>query len=75
MSPLQSRVAAHARAEIQTASIPVLQTEVIQRAAYQALHFTGLSPSAPDGDAKAAREVGATLEELLAVLAEQQQAA
>ncbi|BAQ50449.1 ParA family protein [Methylobacterium aquaticum] len=33
MSPLQSRVAAHARAEIQTASIPVLQTEVIQRAA------------------------------------------
>ncbi len=46
MSPLQSRVAAHARAEIQTASIPVLQTEVIQRAAYQALHFTGLSPSA-----------------------------
>jgi chromosome partitioning protein len=75
MSPLQSRVAAHARAEIQTASIPVLQTEVIQRAAYQALHFTGLSPSAPDGDAKAAREVSATLEELLTILAEQQKVA
>ncbi len=42
------------------------------RAAYQALHFTGLSPSAPDGDAKAAREVSATLEELLTILAEQQ---
>ncbi|MGE7157533.1 AAA family ATPase, partial [Methylorubrum rhodesianum] len=72
MSPLQSRVAQHARQEIQDASIPVLKTEIIQRAAYQAIHFTGATPANPDGDPKARQEVAGTLGELLEVLAEQQ---
>ena len=69
MSPLMSRVAAHARAEIQAAGVPVLAREIIQRAAYQSIHFTGLTPAAPGGDAKAAREIAAVLTELLSVLA------
>jgi chromosome partitioning protein len=75
MSPLMSRVALHARQELQDADIPVLETEIIQRAAYQAIHFTGATPTHPSGDPKAAREISATLAELMEVLARQQQAA
>ncbi len=75
MSPLISRVAAHARQELRAAEIPVLETEIIQRAAYQAIHFTGVTPSHPQGDPKAAREIGATLAELLEALAMQRRAA
>ena len=75
MSPLLSRVTRHARRELQDAAIPVLQTEVIQRVAYQSIHFTGLTPLHPDGDAKAAREINAVLAELMDVLARQQQVA
>ena len=75
MSPLQSRVAQHARQEIQDASIPVLRTEIIQRAAYQAIHFTGATPAGPDGDPKARSEVKGVLDEILATLAAQQEAA
>lgn len=71
MSPLQSRVAQHARSEIQSNAIPVLATEIIQRAAYQAIHFTGATPLHPDGDAKAAREINAVLGEMLEALAAQ----
>jgi chromosome partitioning protein len=75
MSPLQSRVAQHAREEIQGAGIPLLRTEVIQRAAYQSMHFTGSTPAGPGGDPKAAAEVGGVLNELLAILAKQQELA
>lgn len=75
MSPLQSRVAQHARSEIQANDIPVLSTEIIQRAAYQAIHFTGATPAHPEGDAKAAREINAVLAEILEALAVQAQAA
>jgi chromosome partitioning protein len=69
MSPLSNRVTAHARAEIQAAGVPVLKTEIIQRAAYQAIHFTGTTPAHPNGDPKASREIAAALSELLDVLA------
>ena len=75
MSPLSSRVAQHARQEIQNANLPVLRTEIIQRAAYQAIHFTGATPAHPEGDPKALQEVAGTLAELLEVLADQQQEA
>ena len=75
MSPLLSRVAQHARSEIQAASIPVVKAEIIQRAAYQAIHFTGITPAHPDGDQKALQEIAGLLGELLEILAEQQQAA
>jgi len=75
MSPLQSRVAAHARSEILANNIPVLNTEVIQRAAYQSIHFTGATPSHSDGDAKAKREIAAVLAELIIGLSGQDQAA
>lgn len=52
MSPLQSRVAQHARQEIQSANIPVLRTEILQRAAYRSIHYTGATPSHPDGNPK-----------------------
>ena len=75
MSPLMSRVALHARQEIQGARLPVMRTEIIQRVAYQAIHFTGASPLHPGGDPKAAREITAALEEVLETLALQDQAA
>lgn len=74
MSPLSSRVAQHARQEIQNASLPVLKTEIIQRAAYQSIHFTGATPAHPEGDPKALLEVAGTLGELLEILAAQQKA-
>jgi chromosome partitioning protein len=75
MSPLQSRVAQHARAEIQANAIPVLRTEIIQRAAYQSIHFTGATPAHPGGDPKAAREIAAVLAEVIEGLAGQADAA
>jgi chromosome partitioning protein len=75
MSPLQSRVAQHARSEIQSNAVPVLATELIQRAAYQQIHFTGATPSHPQGDPKAAREVAAVLGELIETLAGEARAA
>jgi len=75
MSPLQSRVAGHARGEIQDNDIPVLNTEIIQRAAYQSIHFTGATPSHPDGDVKARREIAAALAEIIENLASQDRAA
>jgi len=75
MSPLQSRVAGHARSEIQANDIPVLNTEIIQRAAYQSIHFTGATPSHPDGDTKAQREIATALAEIIENLANQAQAA
>ena len=71
MSPLQSRVASHARGEIQANNIPVLKTEIIQRAAYQSIHFTGATPSHADGDPKAKREIAAALAEIIEGLAGQ----
>lgn len=75
MNPLYSRVAGHARQDIRDNDIPVLNTEIIQRAAYQQIHFTGMTPSAPGGEPKAAREIAAVLGELLEALASQAQAA
>lgn len=75
MATLNSRVATHSRQEIRANDIPVLQTEVIQRAAYQQIHFTGDTPSGPNGDQKAAREIAAVLAELLEALGAQSQAA
>lgn len=71
MSPLLSRVALHARQEIQAAGVPVLNTEIIQRAAYQSIHFTGKTPAHTGGDAKAAREIHSALLEVLEILATQ----
>ena len=68
MPPLFTRVAHHARAEIQANSIPVLSTEIVQRASYQTIHFTGATPLHPGGDVKAAREINAVLAELLQTL-------
>lgn len=75
MSTLATRVAQHARMEIDSNLIPVMRTEIIQRAAYQSIHFTGATPAHPEGDAKAAREIAAVLGELLEVLAGQAMAA
>jgi chromosome partitioning protein len=69
MAPLMSRVSVHARNEIQDAGVPVLATEIITRAAYQAIHFTGQTPSAAGGDAKAAKEINAALVEILEIIA------
>ncbi len=75
MATLNSRVASHSRHEIRDNDIPVMSTEIIQRAAYQQIHFTGDTPSGPNGDPKAAREIAAVLAELLEALANQAQAA
>lgn len=71
MSPLLSRVALHARREIQEAGVPVLKTEIIHRAAYQAIHFTGTTPACPNGDPKAGKEIYTALLEILEILSHQ----
>ena len=68
MPTLNSRVQQHARSQLQGEGIPVLSTEVIARAAYASIHFTGNTPAHPDGDAKARAEVASVLEEVLLVL-------
>ena len=75
MGSLNTRVASHARHEIQANDIPVMRTEIVQRAAYQQIHFTGITPAHPDGDIKARKEITATLAEILENLAAQAQAA
>jgi len=75
MATLNSLVASHSRNEIRDNNIPVLATEIIQRAAYQQIHFTGVTPSGPGGDPKAAMEIATVLAELLETLAAQAQAA
>lgn len=75
MQTLQSRVAAHARQEISGAALPVLRTEIVQRTAYQAMHFTGTTPAHPDGDPKARAEIREVLDELLEILDHQSRAA
>ena len=69
MATIASRVAKHARQEVIDAGIPVLATETIRRPnAYAAMHFNGLTPLEPDGDPKAAAEIGRALDEILAVI-------
>lgn len=75
MAPLMSRVALHARNEIQEAHLPVMRTEIIQRVAYQSIHFTGATPTHPQGDPKAAREINSALAEVIEALSDRQQAA
>lgn len=75
MPTLMSRVVQHAMAEVDNANLPRLTTEIIHRAAYQSIHFTGTTPSHPDGDQKAAREIARVLHEVLEALAGQAAAA
>ncbi|MET0529367.1 MAG: ParA family protein [Microvirga sp.] len=75
MPSLRSNVSQHARQEIRGADLPVLRTEILQRAAYAAMHFTGLTPAHADGDPKARAEITGVLDEVLEILAAQAQAA
>jgi chromosome partitioning protein len=75
MPSLRSHVSQHARAEIRGAELPVLQTEILQRAAYAAMHFTGRTPAHAEGDPKARAEIDGVLDEVLDLLATQAQAA
>ncbi|WP_336490144.1 ParA family protein [Methylobacterium nigriterrae] len=73
---LKNRVSSHARGLVAGKGIPALTTEILHRpSAYQAMHFTGVTPAHPDGDAKAAQEVRATLSEILEILDREKQAA
>jgi chromosome partitioning protein len=66
---LANRVTNHARSLVKERGIPVLSTDIIHRpAAYQAMHYSGLTPVHPEGDSKAAAEVKACLAEVLAAL-------
>jgi chromosome partitioning protein len=73
---LKNRISNHARSLVTGKGIPVLTTEILHHpSAYQSMHFTGVTPAHPEGDAKAASEIGATLGEVLEILDGQKQAA
>lgn len=73
---LKNRVSNHARGLVAGKGIPALANEILHRpSAYQAMHFTGVTPAHPDGDEKAAQEIRSTLSEVLGILECQQQAA
>ena len=75
MPSLRTHVSQHARQEIRDAGLPIVRTEILQRAAYAQMHFTGLTPAADSGDPKACAEIAGVLGELLELLAEQERAA
>jgi len=73
---LKNRISNHARSLVAGKGIPALTTEILHRpSAYQGMHFTGVTPAHPEGDAKAASEIGAILSEVLEILDGQKQAA
>jgi chromosome partitioning protein len=73
---LKNRISNHARSLVAGKGIPALTTEILYRpSAYQSMHFTGVTPAHPEGDAKAASEIGAILSEVLEILDGQKQAA
>jgi chromosome partitioning protein len=65
---LRQRVADHSRAQFERAGLPLLPVELVQRAAFQSMTYTGKPPWRQEGGAAAAANVTSLTEAVLAVI-------
>jgi chromosome partitioning protein len=66
---LRQRVADHSRAQFARAGLPLLPVELVQRAAFQSMTYTGQPPWRQDGGEQAAANVVSLTDAVLAVIA------
>jgi chromosome partitioning protein len=65
---LRQRVADHSRAQFVRAGLPLLPIELVQRAAFQSMTYTGKPPWLQDGGEQAAANVASLVDEVLAII-------
>jgi len=65
---LRQRVADHSRSQFVRADLPLLPVELVQRAAFQSMTYTGKPPYRQDGGEHAAANVVGLTDEVLAVI-------
>lgn len=65
---LRQRVADHARAQFIRAGLPLLPVELVQRAAFQSMTYTGTPPYRQEGGEQAAANVASLTDEVLAII-------
>ena len=65
---LRQRVAEHSRAQFVRAGLPVLPVELVQRAAFQSMTYTGKPPYRQDGGEQAAANVTSLTDAVLAII-------
>jgi chromosome partitioning protein len=65
---LRQRVADHSRAQFMRAGLPLLPVELVQRAAFQSMTYTGEPPWRQDGGEQAAANVASLVDEVLGII-------
>jgi hypothetical protein len=65
---LRQRVADHSRAQFTRAGLPLLPVELVQRAAFQSMTYTGKPPYRQDGGEQAAGNVASLTDAVLAII-------
>ena len=65
---LRQRVADHSRAQFVRAGLPLLPVELVQRAAFQSMTYTGKPPYRQDGGEQAAANVASLTDAVLALI-------
>ncbi len=65
---LRQRVADHSRAQFERAGLPLLPVELVQRAAFQSMTYTGQPPWRQDGGEQAAANVASLVDEVLNIV-------
>jgi chromosome partitioning protein len=65
---LRQRVADHSRTQFVRADLPLLPVELVQRAAFQSMTYTGMPPWRQDGGEQAAANVASLTDAVLAII-------
>jgi chromosome partitioning protein len=65
---LRQRVADHSRSQFVRADLPLLQIELVQRAAFQSMTYTGTPPWRQDGGEQAAANVTSLTDAVLSII-------
>lgn len=65
---LRQRVADHSRAQFVRAGLPLLPVELVQRAAFQSMTYTGKPPWRQEGGEAAAANVASLVDEVLGII-------
>jgi hypothetical protein len=65
---LRQRVADHSRTQFVRAGLPLLPVELVQRAAFQSMTYTGKPPWLQDGGEQAAANVASLVDEVLRII-------
>jgi chromosome partitioning protein len=68
MSGFESRVSRHVRQSLEGQGVPILQTALMERAAFRAIHLTGTVPRQEEPKSAAADNVTKLMQEVLAQL-------